>query len=142
MFSIGQLSRRTGVKIPTIRFYEDKGLMPLPERSAGNQRRYDQAALDRLAFIRHARDLGLPLTDVAALISLDGASGEKLNQAHEIARRQRDGLRARIARLQRLEAELDRITNACDGHHAHGQSAHICAVLHAFSDHDDCSGAH
>ena len=129
MFSIGELSRRTGVKVPTIRFYEEKGLMPVPSRSAGNQRRYDRAALERLGFIRHARDLGLPLADVAALISLEGAHGDALDAAHDIARRQRDGVRARIDRLRRLEAELDRIAQACDGQHDH-----VCAVLHAFSD--------
>ena len=89
MYSIGEMSRRTGVKIPTIRFYETRGLLAHPSRTAGNQRRYDRAALHRLGFIRHARDLGLPLEDVAALISLDGATGAALNRAHDIARRQR-----------------------------------------------------
>lgn len=137
MLSIGQMSRRTGVKIPTIRFYEQKGLLPVPERSAGNQRRYVPAALDRLTFIRHARDLGLPLADVAALISLEGARGAALDQAHEIARSQRTRLRERIKKLQRLERELGRIATACDGQHDH-----VCAVLHAFGEHRDCAGEH
>lgn len=137
MYTIGELSRRTGVKVPTIRFYEDKGLLPLPERTAGNQRRYDQAALDRLRFIRHTRDLGLPLADAEALLTLDGAKGDDLNRAHEIARRQVHDLRERIGKLRRLEAELARIATACDGQHDH-----VCAVLHAFGAHDDCSGPH
>lgn len=142
MFSIGHISRLTGVKVPTIRFYEDKGLMPEPERSSGNQRRYDRDAVNRLSFIRHARDLGLPLSDVAALISLENATGPALNTAHDIAQRQRDSVRERIARLQRLETELDRIANACAGQHRTGQSDHVCAVLHAFSDHDACQSHH
>ncbi|MFT7592875.1 MAG: DNA-binding transcriptional MerR regulator [Paracoccaceae bacterium] len=137
MLSIGEMSRRTGVKIPTIRFYEQKGLLPAPDRTAGNQRRYDRAALNRLAFIRHARDLGLPLEDVAALISLEGASGAALNRAHDIARRQKLRLGERIAQLQRLEAELGRIATACDGQHGH-----VCAVLHAFGDHTNCARDH
>jgi DNA-binding transcriptional MerR regulator len=137
MLSIGEISRRTGVKIPTIRFYEQKGLLPEPERTEGNQRRYDQAALNRLAFIRHARDLGLPLEDVAALISLEGASGAALNRAHDIARRQQRRLAERIAKLQRLETELGRISTACDGQHDH-----VCAVLHAFGDHAICAQDH
>ena len=137
MFSIGQLAARTGVKIPTIRFYEDKGLLEKPDRTSGNQRRYDRAALDRLRFIRHARDLGLPLNDVRALISLEGAKGAKLDRAHNIAQEQLVGLRQRIAQLQLLEAELARISQACDGQHDH-----ICAVLHAFGDHDRCAGTH
>ncbi|MDK3017928.1 MerR family transcriptional regulator [Pseudodonghicola flavimaris] len=137
MLSIGEMSRRTGVKVPTIRFYEGKGLLSPAARTEGNQRRYDQAALTRLSFIRHARDLGLPLEDIAALISLERAEGTALDRAHDIARRQQARLRDRIARLERLERELDRIAGACDGQH--DQS---CAVLHAFSDHGPCAGPH
>ncbi len=137
MLSIGQMSRRSGVKIPTIRFYEQKGLLPEPERTAGNQRRYGTFALKRLAFIRHARDLGLPLDDVAALISLEGARGAALDRAHDIARTQQARLQDRIGKLQRLERELGRITSACDGQHDH-----VCAVLHAFGDHQTCAGSH
>ena len=137
MLSIGQMSRRTGVKVPTIRFYEQKGLLPEPERTAGNQRRYTPAALSRLAFIRHARELGLPLDDVAALISLEGARGDALDRAHDIAQGQQARLKDRIAKLQSLERELGRIATACDGKHDH-----VCAVLHAFGDHRTCEGEH
>ncbi len=95
------------------------------------------AALNRLAFIRHARDLGLPLEDVAALISLEGATGTALNRAHDIAQSQQVRLRERIKKLQRLEGELGRIATACDGKHDH-----VCAVLHAFGDHGTCEGEH
>ncbi|MGD9862162.1 MAG: MerR family transcriptional regulator [Pseudodonghicola sp.] len=141
MLSIGEMSRRTGVKVPTIRFYEDKGLLSAAARTSGNQRRYDQAALSRLSFIRHARDLGLPLDDIAALISLEGAQGPALDRAHDIACRQRQHLRDRIGRLQRLERELDRIASACDGRHDHPDGG-ACAVLHAFGDHGPCTGSH
>jgi DNA-binding transcriptional MerR regulator len=137
MLSIGQMSRRTGVKVTTIRFYEQKGLLPEPERTAGNQRRYGPVALNRLAFIRHARDLGLPLEDVAALISLEGAQGPALDRAHDIAHSQQMRLRDRIGKLKRLERELGRIASACDGNHDH-----VCAVLHAFGDHQICDGDH
>lgn len=123
--------------MPTIRFYEDKGLLPQPERTAGNQRRYDDDALSRLHFIRHGRDLGLTLADVEALLSLDGASGADLDRAHDIAERQLVDIRQRIDQLRSLEAELARITAACDGRHDH-----VCAVLHAFGDHSACLGPH
>ena len=55
MFSIGQLSRRTGVKIPTIRYYEQMQLIAPDGRTAGNQRRYTKDGLARLAFIKHSR---------------------------------------------------------------------------------------
>lgn len=142
MFSIGQLSRRTGVNVPTIRYYEDRGLLPQPERSSGNQRRYDEHTLKLLEFIRHTRQLGLPLEDVSELISLQEQSGPALSKAHEIALRQRDLLRERIEELQKLEAELERISNACTHPHLEAEHAGECAVLNGFSDHGSCEHAH
>lgn len=129
MYSIGELARLTGVKVPTIRFYEGKGLLPDPNRTAGNQRRYDDIALKRLLFIRHGRDLGLPLTDIEALLSLEGAKGSDLNRAHDIAKKQLADIQDRISRLRGLERKLVHITNACDGQHDH-----VCAVLQAFAE--------
>lgn len=70
MLTIGKLGEAAGVKVPTIRYYEQIGLLPEPDRSAGNQRLYGQSALDRLAFIRHARELGFPLDAIRDLLSL------------------------------------------------------------------------
>ena len=61
MLTIGELSRATGVKIPTIRYYEQMGLMAAAERSEGNQRRYESQDRERLSFIKHARDLGFTI---------------------------------------------------------------------------------
>lgn len=137
MFSIGELSRRTGVKVPTIRYYEDIGLIAAALRTEGNQRRYDGDGLRRLAFIRHARDLGLPLDAVRALVALEGAPGQPCDHAHDIAAAHLDDIRARIARLQRLEAELSRIAAIED----EGEAG-CCRVLEALGDHADCAGAH
>ena len=60
-FSIGELSKQTGVKVPTIRYYEKEGLIDAPLRTEGNQRRYRETDRDRLRFIKHSRDLGLPM---------------------------------------------------------------------------------
>ncbi|RTL95609.1 MAG: MerR family transcriptional regulator, partial [Hyphomicrobiales bacterium] len=57
-FAIGEAARQSGVKVPTIRYYEQIGLLPAASRSEGNRRLYDRRDLDRLAFIRHARELG------------------------------------------------------------------------------------
>lgn len=133
MFSIGQLAERTGAKVPTIRYYEQIGLLPEPGRSAGGQRRYDGAALERLHFVRHARALGFSLEDIAGLLSLDAGASP-----HAIAARQLAATRDRIARLMRLEAELARIATACEGGHPPGE----CRVLAALADHGACDGAH
>lgn len=130
MFSIGQLSRRTGVKVPTIRYYEELGLLASEGRTAGNQRRYSRQGLDRLGFIRHARDLGLPLDDIRRLIEMDDTDHA---EAHRIAEHHLADIRARIARLQRLETELARIATACDA----GEDA-PCRIVEAFGDHSQC----
>jgi DNA-binding transcriptional MerR regulator len=69
MITIGKLSEATGVKIPTIRYYEQIGLLPEPGRSGGNQRLYGRTQQERLAFIRHARDLGFPLQAIRERLS-------------------------------------------------------------------------
>ncbi len=66
---IGGLSERTGVKVETIRYYEQVGLLPPPERSDGNQRRYTRRHLERLAFIKHARDLGFSVDSIRTLLT-------------------------------------------------------------------------
>ena len=137
MFSIGEMSRRSGVKVPTIRYYESNGLMPDPGRTEGGQRRYGQDELERLAFIRHARDLGFSIDAIRELIALAGKPGEPCERADVIASRQLAAVRARIARLRKLEAELARIAAACDGHTT-GQ----CQVIAALGDHGLCAGSH
>ena len=136
MLSIGDLSRRTGVKVPTIRYYEDIGLVTPEGRTSGNQRRYDADGLRRLRFIRHARDLGLSLEAIRALIALEGASGAPCDGAHQIAANHLSDIRDRIAQLQALEVELARISVSED--HSDGR----CGVLDALGTHEDCAGPH
>lgn len=134
MFSIGDLARRTGVKVPTIRYYEQMGLVAPEGRTAGNQRRYGPEGLERLSFIRHARDLGLSLEAIGVLIGLDPDDHAR---THAIAERHLTDIRDRIARLKGLERELMRISASCSGE---GEGA--CSVLSAFGDHGACDGAH
>jgi DNA-binding transcriptional MerR regulator len=138
IFSIGDLARETGVKVPTIRYYEDRGLLAPPRRSAGNQRRYDAAALDRLGFIRHARDLGFSLGAIAQLIALQDRPDRTCEAATRIARDQLAAVRRKIRRLRALEAELDRITCGCTGD---GPSRE-CYVLASLADHAMCEHDH
>ena len=69
-FSIGDIARMTGVKVPTIRYYENIGIMLAPPRTEGGQRRYDEAALERLGFIAHAREMGFRLDAIRSLLDL------------------------------------------------------------------------
>ncbi|HBQ36728.1 MAG TPA: transcriptional regulator, partial [Rhodobacteraceae bacterium] len=115
MYSIGQLSNKTGVKVPTIRYYEQIGLIAPPERTAGNQRRYSQDGFARLSFIRHSRDLGFSLDDTREFLELSEHPDRQCCDAHDIATRHLTALREKIAKLKRLEKELERISNCKAG---------------------------
>lgn len=138
MFSIGELSRRTNVKVPTIRYYEEAGLLDAPERTEGNQRRYDAAGLERLSFIKHARDLGFSIEAIAALIELQGHPDRSCAEATDIASAQLSDVRAKIKRLRALEKELVRISKGCDGNGV----TEDCYVLASLADHDLCEREH
>jgi len=137
MLTIGDLARKTGVKVPTIRYYEQMGLMAPAERSDGNQRRYSTAERERLSFIRHARDLGLTIEAIRELIALSAHPDQPCAQADEIAGAQLASVRAKITRLQALERELVRITSCCSG-----DQVRDCYVIQALANHDLCEGEH
>lgn len=137
MLSIGKLGQATGTKVPTIRYYEHIGLLPPPERSAGNQRLYGQAARERLAFIRHARELGFPLEAVRDLLSLQDRPDQLCTEADAIARAQLAAVDARLVRLRSLRAKLERMVAQC----ANGTIAD-CRVIEVLADHGLCHGDH
>jgi DNA-binding transcriptional MerR regulator len=84
--SIGDLSRRTGCNIQTIRYYEQIGLLAAPPRTEGGQRRFAPGAVQRLGFIRHARDLGFDIAAIRELIALAGEPDRPCADADRIAR--------------------------------------------------------
>jgi DNA-binding transcriptional MerR regulator len=134
-FSIGELAAQTGTKVETIRYYEKAGLIPLPARTAGNHRAYTQAHMDRLAFIRHSRELGFSLGSVRRLLALADDPSQSCAAVDAIARQHLSAVRSRIARLQVLEAELTRMVQECGC----GQVAD-CRVIEALADqmHSHC----
>ncbi|MBF33207.1 MAG: MerR family transcriptional regulator [Henriciella sp.] len=131
--TIGKLSGATGVKVTTIRYYESIDLLDEPERSASGQRLYGAAAVERLGFIRHARDLGFPVSAIRELISLQVDPGRDCDLVDQIARRQLGEVRRRLTQLEALEAELKRMITACEG----GKVA-SCSVLAALGHHEHC----
>jgi DNA-binding transcriptional MerR regulator len=137
MYSIGDLSRRTGVKVPTIRYYEQMGLISAPDRTEGNQRRYERTDLDRLTFIRHARDLGFSIEAIRELLALSRHPEEPCGTADKIAREQLADVRDKIAKLRKLEDELTRIASHCESH-----TVGDCYVIRALSDHGLCEHEH
>ena len=137
MLSIGQLSKQTGVKIPTIRYYEQQGLIESPHRSEGNQRRYEPDSLKRLSFIKHARDLGISIDAIRQLIDLSTDPDKSCAQADQIARQHLTEIQDKLACLKRLEKELIRIATRCSG-----ERVGECYVIQSLSDHGFCLDEH
>lgn len=129
--AIGALSRRTGCNIETVRYYERIGILPKPSRR-GTYRRYDQEDVNRLAFIRRARELGFKLEEVRALLGLASGGQDSCVEAREIASSHLADVRMRIADLQAMESALAHAVEQCDA----GELS-ACAVISALSS-DPC----
>ena len=127
---IGKLAAATGVKVPTIRFYEEIGLLPAPPRTASDRRMYDDGAERRLSFIRHARQLGFDLNAIRSLLDLSDHPDRPCAQANAIAERHLAEVKQKIAQLKALQRELSRMTAECAG----GQVS-ACKVIEALHDH-------
>jgi DNA-binding transcriptional MerR regulator len=108
-FLIGQLAKAAGVKIPTIRFYEQIGLLPHPQRSSSARRLYEQEAVGRLRFIRHARELGFPTEAIRTLLDLADNPQRTCEEANALAADQLKAVNEKIVRLQGLRDELQRM---------------------------------
>ncbi|TAJ68750.1 MAG: MerR family transcriptional regulator [Phenylobacterium sp.] len=135
--SIGNLAKATGVKVPTIRFYEQIGLLPAPQRTLSDRRVYGEAAVGRLAFIKHARQLGFPVEAIRDLLRLSDSPEQPCETANALAAEQLSAVRAKIAQLQVLERELQQMVDAaCIGEVAN------CRVIEALHDHTLCAGEH
>ena len=131
--SIGDLARRTGVKVPTIRYYEQIGLLPSPSRTEGGQRRYGEDELKRLRFIRHARDLAFDVEDIRQLLALSETPQRSCHEADSIAIRHLGAITERIRQLEALRDELARMVDEC----GHGRICE-CRIVEVIGDHAQC----
>lgn len=131
--SIGAVSRETGIKVPTIRYYEDIGLLPAPDRTESNRRTYDAQSIQRLRFIRHARDLGFDVDAIRQLLDLSDQPDRACTVVDGIARSHLADIDDKIARLQALRIEVKRMVDECE----HGRVAQ-CRVIEVLGDHTAC----
>jgi len=113
VLTIGLLAEQTGTKVETIRFYEKCGLLPEPSRTAGNYRSYEPAHLNRLSFIRRARDLGFSLDQVRALLDLSDDRGRSCEAIDAIAKEHLAEVDRKIADLRALRRELGNMIDQC-----------------------------
>jgi len=126
---IGRAAIASGVKIPTIRYYEQIGLLAAPGRTESRRRLYGKADLRRLAFIRHARELGFDVDAIRTLLALQDNPDQSCAAADETARARLLEVERRIASLQALRTELQRMIDGC----ANGQVCD-CQVIEMLAD--------
>jgi MerR family mercuric resistance operon transcriptional regulator len=109
--TIGTLARKADSHVETIRYYQRRGLVPVPEKPHGGIRSYDDNALARLHFIRSAQWLGFSLDEVSELLKLD--DGTHCDEARTLAERKLDDVRRKIAGLKQMESTLDQLVERC-----------------------------
>lgn len=128
-FPIGALSRRAGVKIETIRYYERIELLASPDRTEGGHRVYGSKHLLRLNFIRRARDLGFTIEEIRALLKLADSQDQPCADVHKVASHHLTDVRAKLAALQTIEGVLSRMVDQCST-----GAAPECPLLEALLD--------
>lgn len=132
-YAIGALARATGVKVPTIRYYEQVGLLPVVSRTASNRRLYGEKEVARLRFIRHARELGFEVEDIRQLLVLSDKPNRPCREVDAIAQKHLSEINSRIRRLKSLKAEVTRMIAQC----AKGTVAE-CRIIDVLAHHEHC----
>ena len=127
--SIGSVSKKTGVKTVTIRFYEKIGVLAAPSRTAGNYRIYTQQHVRRLHFIRRCRDLGFSLDQILDFLRLSSDNTSACVEVCRIAERHLKDVENKLADLKRLASELRRVTSLCSGTRPMSE----CRIIEALS---------
>jgi len=110
---IGELAGLADCKVETLRYYEQQGLLPAPERSEGNFRMYGNLHLERLRFIRHCRSLGMTLDNVRVLLSFRDSPEEACGPVDALIDEHISNVAARISELKVLEAQLRALRSQC-----------------------------
>jgi Cu(I)-responsive transcriptional regulator len=134
--TIGALGKAAGVKVETIRYYERIGLLPATARAASGYRTYGAGDVERLAFIRHSRELGFHLSAIRELLALSDDPKRSCADADRIAQAHLREVEGRIASLQALRKELKRMITQC-----RQDRIADCRVIRVLADHANCLAA-
>ena len=134
ILSIGQLAQRAGVGIETVRFYERKGLLEEPSRKPSGYRQYDDAVIDRLRFIKRAKELGFTLKEIKELLSLRLEPTSRCADVKSKAEAKIADIESKIRTLQRMKRALVKVTKECSG----SGSTRDCPILDAIDSKKKC----
>ena len=125
----GELAQQSGCNIETLRFYEKRGLLPAPPRSAGGHRDYAPEHLKRLIFIRRSRELGFTVAEVRSLLSIVDGSDWTCAEVRAMTMEHSADVRRKIADLEKLARILEDMAAQCDG-----GAVPICPIIDALLD--------
>ncbi|MFE8072446.1 Cd(II)/Pb(II)-responsive transcriptional regulator [Marinobacteraceae bacterium S3BR75-40.1] len=122
---IGQLARKAGCSVETLRYYEQRGLIPAPYRSASNYRYYGGDAVERVCFIRRCRDLDMTLDEIQQLLAIRDEPATACASVNQVVDAHLQHVSDRLAELQALKADLEQIQRQCN----HDGTAADCGIL-------------
>ena len=132
MLTIGQIARRAGVGVETVRFYERQGLLEEPERRESGYRQYTEEVVYRLRFIRRAKELGFTLKEIRELMAFRRDPSATRADVRQQAKAKIADIEAKIRDLQRMKEALHKLTASCRGH----GPASGCPILEALDGQD------
>jgi len=122
---IGELAKRTGCLVETIRYYEREGLLPSPVRSKGNYRLFSDIHVERLRFIRHCRSLDMTLREIRVLLRFRDTPDENCSEVNALLDKHIEHVSERISKLKLLQDELRGLRGLCK----RAQAAKDCRIL-------------
>jgi len=127
ILTIGQLAGQTSVGVETIRFYERKGLIPEPPRTAAGYRQYSDESVKQVSFIRHAKELGFSLKEIQELLSLRASPGTQCADVRSKAEVKVGEIDQKIATLNNMKSALSKLIVQCSG----SAPASACPIMEA-----------
>lgn len=130
MLQIGEVAKRSGIGVETVRFYEREGLIPIAERSASGYRRYPESVVKKLLFIQHAKTLGFSLKEIGELILLRNSPNADCSGIKSRAIAKMAEIQSKIDALEKMKAALQPLISQCESN----SSVNECPILNALDD--------
>ncbi len=132
-FKAGEVAKKTGIHVETLRFYEKHKVLPLPKRDKNDYRIYPLSTIERILFIRSAQNSGFKLREIQYLLELQRLGGENCNEVRNQVANKITEVEARIDDLLKIKSSLKGILKDCNG----SDPIQSCSILEHFSAHKE-----